>query len=261
MTRLVGSALTLDLGGRRIVDGVDLQLGPGELLGLIGPNGAGKSSLLRLLAGLLEADSGEVRLDQCLLADYGAGERARRIAWLPQQAEVHWPVSVEMLVGLGRSPHLGDRQGPGQGDRAIIEQVLRQTGLLGLRQRPFPTLSGGERARVLLARALVTQPQCLLADEPVAALDPAHQLDVMELLGDYCSRGMGSLVVLHDLALAARFCSRLVLLHQGRVLAAGPAAEVLTSANLARAYGIAVDPACLFAHPWRRIPPAAGPGG
>jgi iron complex transport system ATP-binding protein len=240
MKLLQGKGLSLKLGGRQILDRVDIDLRPGEMLGLIGPNGAGKSTLLRLLAGLLAPDAGSLRLADRDYADIPLEQRTRRIAWLAQQGEVHWPVTVETLLELGRAPHLAPWQQLTQTDRRVIERVLAQSDLTELRQRPFNTLSGGERARVLLARALVGEPQILLADEPVAALDPAHQLDVMATLQNQCSDNQGVIVVLHDLALAARYCDRLLLLHQGHVIATGSTAEVLTQDNLAKVYQIEI---------------------
>ncbi|MEJ2464619.1 MAG: ABC transporter ATP-binding protein [Candidatus Thiodiazotropha sp.] len=245
-------------GEQVILDQVDLALGRGEMLGLIGPNGAGKSTLLRLLAGVLPADSGHLSLDGQPFEKLSRQQRARRIAYLPQLHQVAWPLSVERLVELGRLPHLEPWQQPGSQDRAIIERVIVQTDLLALRQRRFDNLSGGEQARVLLARALVTEPDILLADEPVAALDPAHQLDVMELLSDHCDKGHSVIVVLHDLTLAAHYCDRLQLLFEGATLAEGPAQEVLNEENLAQAYAIELsaldESGCLpFALPWRRL--------
>jgi iron complex transport system ATP-binding protein len=246
-------------GERVILDEVGLELGRGEMLGLIGPNGAGKSSLLRLLAGVVTPNAGSLSLDGRPFESMTRGERARRIAYLPQLNQIAWPLSVERLVELGRLPHLEPWQHPGSDDRAIIERVIVQTDLLSLRQRPFDTLSGGEQARVLLARALVTEPDILLADEPVAALDPAHQLDVMQLLSDHCDAGQSVIVVLHDLTLAAHYCDRLQLLLEGATLADGIPEEVLNEDNLADAYAIelteleesALSP---FNLPWRRLP-------
>jgi iron complex transport system ATP-binding protein len=245
-------------GEQIILDQVDLALGRGEMLGLIGPNGAGKSTLLRLLAGVLPADAGHLSLDGQPFERLLRQQRARRIAYLPQLHQVAWPLSVERLVELGRLPHLEPWQQPGSQDRAIIERVIVQTDLLALRQRRFDNLSGGEQARVLLARALVTEPDILLADEPVAALDPAHQLDVMELLSDHCDKGHSVIVVLHDLTLAAHYCDRLQLLFEGATLAEGLVEEVLSEENLAQAYAIELsapdESACLpFALPWRRL--------
>ena len=256
MRLLEGAALSLTLGGRQVLQRVDFHLQPGEILGLIGPNGAGKSCLLRLIAGLLKPSAGSLRLAGMPLLDLPLEQRAKRIAWLPQQGEVHWPVTVETLVELGRAPHLAPWQQLTQCDRETIERILHETELIGLRQRPVNTLSGGERARALLARALAAEPEILLADEPLAALDPAHQLDVMQLLRNYCRHDRGVILVLHDLRFAAEFCQRLLLLHAGRVTAAGVPANVLTPANLALAYQIelASDVEQPFTLPWRRIP-------
>jgi iron complex transport system ATP-binding protein len=238
MSLLQGFELGLSLGRQLILEEVDIELRAGEMLGLIGPNGAGKSSLLKLLAGLLEPNTGRLQLDHRDYRQIPLEQRAQRIAWLAQQGELHWPMTVENLVALGRTPHLSPWQRPREKDRAVVERILVQSDLTALRERPCDTLSGGERARVLLARALAAEPQILLADEPVAALDPAHQLDMMELLSMHCKRGRGVIVVLHDLALAAHFCQRLQLLHDGKNLAIGNSAQVLNPENLQRAYRI-----------------------
>lgn len=256
---LLGESISLMREGRPILEDVDIGLERGEMLGLIGPNGAGKSTLLRILAGVLEPDAGTLLLNDKPLTALSRQERARRIAYLPQLSRIAWPLSVERLVELGRTPHLEPWAHPGHADRAIIERVIVQTDLLDLRHRPFDTLSGGEQARVLLARALVTEPDILLADEPVAALDPAHQLDVMQLLSDHCEAGQSVIVVLHDLTLAAHYCHRLQLLYEGATLADGEVDEVLSDDNLAAAYAIElVEPDsegyAPFSLPWRRLP-------
>ncbi|MEN8167394.1 MAG: ABC transporter ATP-binding protein [Pseudomonadota bacterium] len=256
MKLLQGMALSLTLGGRKILDRVDISLQSGEMLGLIGPNGAGKSSLLRLIAGLRAANAGSLQLGDGPFPTIPPAQRARRIAWLAQQGEVHWPLSVETLIELGRVPHLAPWEQPAEKDREAIERVIEETDLQALRYRPFNSLSGGEQARVLLARALATEPEILLADEPVAALDLAHQLDVMSLLSRYCSEGRGVIVVLHDLSLAAHFCHRLQLLHYGKTLAVGSAESVLSPEHLLTAYRVRPmktatgDP---FAIAWQRI--------
>jgi iron complex transport system ATP-binding protein len=239
MTLLQGDALSFRRNGQTILEGVEITLAKGEMLGLIGPNGAGKSTLLKLVAGLLEPDRGELSLDSEPFDAVSPRERARRIAYLPQLSRIAWPMQVERLVALGRIPHLEPWQKLSAKDREIIEAVIEQTDLQAFRHRPFNNLSGGEQARVLLARALVTGADILLADEPVSALDPAHQLDVMELLGAQCDCGRSVIVVLHDLSLAAHYCHRLQLLHQGRTLAAGSNEKVITAKNLETAYAIA----------------------
>ena len=258
MSLLGGKGLYVSRGQRKILKDVDIELQAGEMLGLIGPNGAGKSTLLRLLAGVIKADAGELTLDGKPMVSIPQPERARRIAYLPQLSEIAWPMSVERIVELGRTPHLEPWQEPGEADRTIIEQVMHQTDLMTFRDRAFNTLSGGEQARVLLARAMVTQPDILLADEPVSALDPAHQLDVMELLRQHCESGHSVIVVLHDLSLAAHYCHRLQLLHRGSTLAEGLAEAVLNEKNLADAYDIALTQANgntlkPTSMPWQRI--------
>ncbi|MEW8330243.1 MAG: ABC transporter ATP-binding protein, partial [Candidatus Thiodiazotropha sp.] len=156
MTLLNGRALSLSRGQRPILKGVDMTLHPGEMLGLIGPNGAGKSTLLRILAGVIEPDAGELTLDGLGVGSLPHPARARRIAYLPQLSEIAWPMCVERIIELGRTPHLEPWQSVGDEDREIIGKVIRQTDLLALRDRSFNTLSGGEQARVLLARAMVT---------------------------------------------------------------------------------------------------------
>lgn len=238
MNLLEGKKLSLNLDGRSILRGIDLNLQQGGMLGLIGPNGAGKTSLLRLLAGLVEADQGEVKLEQQPYHSIKVEQRARKIAYLAQSGTAHWPLRVERLVELGRFPHLGNWQKPTEQDARIIDRILRQTDTEQLRDRTFDTLSGGERARVLLARALAAEPTILLADEPVAALDPSHQLDVMALLSDHCRNGGAVIVVLHDLSLAAHFCDRLQLLLNGESIAVGPPSQILTESHLKQAYHI-----------------------
>jgi iron complex transport system ATP-binding protein len=256
MKLLQGNKLSLKLGKQEILVRVDIELHAGEMLGLIGPNGAGKSSLLKLLAGLLEPDAGKLWLGDKVYEEIPLERRARQIAWLAQQGQVHWPVTVETLLALGRAPHLSPWQKPTKKDLQVIERVLTDCDLMALRERPIDTLSGGERARVLLARALVTEPQVLLADEPVAALDPAHQLDMLNLLSNYCHAGRGVILVLHDLSLASHFCQRLQLLQQGRTLAMGSAESVLNPENLQQAYRIRLIQGQTpgpFAIPWQRI--------
>ncbi len=256
MNLIQGKGLSLTLGGQKILDGIDIELREGEMLGLIGPNGAGKSCLLKMLAGLYAAESGTLQLGKDPYSKIPPAQRARRIAWLSQQGEVHWPLTVETLIELGRAPHRTSWEQPTQKDRQAIERVIDETDLQTLRQRPFNTLSGGEQARVLLARALATEPEVLLADEPVAALDLAHQLDVMSLLTNYCKTGRSIIVVLHDLSLAAHFCHRLQLLHHGKTLDEGSAETVLSPEHLMTAYQVMPKrkkSGDSFAIPWQRI--------
>ncbi len=234
--------VSLAYGPRRVLDGVAMTLAAGEVVGLIGPNGAGKTTLLRVLAGLAAPESGEIALFGRPMAAFGRAERARGVAYLAQNGTAHWAVTVETLVGLGRLPHGGPWKGTPSvaADRAAVARAFSDCDLAGLAGRPLNRLSGGERARALLARALAAEPRVLLADEPVAGLDPAHALDVMAVLRARAAAGAGVIAVLHDLTTAARHCDRLVLLAEGRVLAAGPPGAVLEDDVLARAYGVRV---------------------
>jgi iron complex transport system ATP-binding protein len=230
--------LGVDLGGRRVLDGIDLELGTATLVGVIGPNGAGKSTLARALLNLVPAAHGSVAVDGEEVTRLTAADLARKVAYLPQGQELHWPLSVERLIGLGRLPHLAPFSRIGPEDRSAIETAMRDTGTSALRDRIATELSGGERARVMLARALATQAPALIVDEPLASLDPGHQIEVMALLRATARAGALVVVVLHDLAAAARYCDRLVLLHQGGIVADGVPDQVLSDETLGAVYGI-----------------------
>ncbi len=236
---LTGANLTVRLGGRTVLANAALDAPPGTLVGLIGPNAAGKTTLLRVLAGLAMPDDGAVMLDGAPLHGLPRTARARALAYLEQDPVCQWPLAVGRLVALGRLPWLGPFQRPGAADAAAVARAMDEAGIAALADRPVTTLSGGERMRAFLARALAGAPRVLLADEPVASLDPYHQIGVMELLRAQAARGAAVVAVLHDLTLAARFCDRLVLLDGGRVAAAGTPAEVLTAESVARVYGVA----------------------
>lgn len=257
MNLLVAENISVRIEARAILESVDLRIARGELVGLIGPNGAGKTTLLRVLAHLQAIDTGSVLFDDVPLARIPPQQLAQRVAYLAQGAPAHWPLRVDKVVALGRLPHLAWWQQPGAEDAAIVERALAMAEVGHLRDRVVTTLSGGERLRVLLARIFASSPQLILADEPVAALDPYHQLHVMELLREHAHRGGAVAAVLHDLNLAARFCDRLILLDGGRLIAVGSAAEVLSEANLRDVYGIT---ARVFEHadgrttiPWQRL--------
>ena len=237
MTDLSAENITVDIGRRRILAGVSMRVAGHGLTGLIGPNGAGKTTLLRALVGLQRA-TGEVRLNGVSWRRLSRKERARAVAYLEQSNVVHWPVCAERLVALGRLPHLSPWDRPSRSDQAAVARAMVEAEVSDLAGRNVMTLSGGERARVLLARALAVEAPILLADEPVASLDPYHQLQVMELLRASARKGAAVLVVLHNLTLAGRFCDRLVLLRAGTVLADGPPSEVLTSGFIEHAYQV-----------------------
>ncbi len=238
MKVLEGRNLTVKLGARLALEAVSLSLRPGEVTVILGPNGAGKSTLLACLGGLRRPDHGEVWLEGQPVMGLPPAERARKIAFMPQTPEIAWPLEARILVGLGRIPFIGAR-GLSAEDANAIDLAMRQTGTEGLAERDVSALSGGERARILLARALVGMPDWLLADEPLTGLDPGYQLDSVNLLRTLAKReGCGIVVTLHDLTLAARLADRIILLKAGRCLTEGSPAEVLTSDHLAEAYGI-----------------------
>ncbi len=230
--------LSVSLSGQPILLNAELELRRGELLGLIGPNGSGKSTLIRAMLGLQKGDGGQITIDELDRDAYGRRELARLVAYLPQDHTVHWPLSVEATVALGREPHLGPFGKRSKADWQIVEHVMHDMDITAFKGRSVRTLSAGERARVLLARAIAVQAPYLLADEPTAALDPRHQLTVMKLLHGLTRQGVGTLVVVHDLPLAAQFCDRVCLLHEGRIMAAGRPADVLNDDNIAAAYGV-----------------------
>jgi iron complex transport system ATP-binding protein len=229
-------------GAGPVLAGFDLVVEPGRLLALLGPNGAGKTTALRALARLHRPTAGRVELDGRDLWRLSPRACARRIAYLPQGEEVAWPLTVEEVALLGRVPHRG-WLAPWQGaDRGAVSRVLDRLGLAPLAHRPLGTLSGGERRRALLARALVQEADVLLLDEPTAHLDLRHQVDLLELLGELARRqGLGVVASFHDLNQAARHADELVLLAAGRVVARGSARQVLTAEVLGTAYGLQVD--------------------
>ncbi len=239
MTALLrAEGLRVALGRRQVLHGLDLDLSERELVGLIGPNGAGKTTLLRALAGLLAPEAGRVTLSGKPLASLPPRSLAREVGYLPQGGGSYWPVTAAELVMLGRMPHLGPWRKPGARDEAAVAAALAATDAAHLAARKVTQLSGGERMRVLLARALAGEPRLLLADEPVSGLDPYHRLEAMEHLRALARDGKGVAVVLHDLTLAARYCDRLVLLDGGGIVAEGAPSDVLSADRLASVYRV-----------------------
>ncbi|MFC0588164.1 ABC transporter ATP-binding protein [Novosphingobium aquiterrae] len=217
----------------RLTD-VSLALHQGEITAICGPNGAGKSSLLGVLAGLLAPGSGIIMLDDAVLAALPAVQRARLIGFLPQQSEVAWDVSAETLVALGRLPW----RSSAAEDRTAIETAIAAMDLADLRRRPVTQMSGGERARVLLARVLAGTPQWVLADEPLANLDLSHQLALLAQFRALAGAGQGVALVLHDLAQAMNHADRVVVLERGRIAADGVPEAVLTDALIEQVWGV-----------------------
>lgn len=233
--RLEARNLAVTLDGRSVLAGVDLSFRPGAITALVGPNGAGKSTLLACLAGLRRPTGGEVRLDGRPIGQLAPQERARSIALLPQGGEVHWNVDVRTLVGLGRLPW---RQGWRAMPDAAVERAMARTDVAHLAERGARNLSGGERARVLLARALAGGAPWLLADEPLAGLDPLHQLEALAAFREEADAGAGVVLVLHDLTLAARAADHVVVLHEGRVAADAAPHAAFGDELMARVYGV-----------------------
>ena len=257
MTRLVLSDLSVRYNGDFALEKVSFCSESGEIVGLIGANGAGKTTLLRAAAGLL-AYSGKVELNSRSISDWPHRDFARTLAYLAQGHDAHWPMPVAEVVALGRLPHLAFMGRATETDQQAVEAAMGKTEIADLAERNVLTLSAGERARVMLARALAVEAPLLLADEPIAALDPYHQLHIMEVLKAEANSGRAVVVVLHDLTLAARFCDRIVLLSEGRIIADGRADAVLTEENLAAAYRITAHQGgagdARYVVPWRRLP-------
>ncbi len=225
MTLLQLQALTVRRGQCPVVEDVSLSVAPGEFIGLLGPNGAGKTSLLRGALGILPHEG------RSSLAGLGADARARAAAWLPQSREIAWGMSVREVVALGRLPH------GGQGADAV-ERALARMGLHAYAARRATQLSGGEQARVLIARALAQEAPLVLADEPTAGLDPAAQIATMRVFAAHAAAGGAVVASLHDLGLAARHCTRLWVMHRGRLVADGAPGAVLTADLLAEVFHI-----------------------
>lgn len=235
---LEAKQLGVTLGGATILTDLSASISPGRVTAIVGPNGAGKSTLLGCLAGLRRPDRGDVLLDDVPLSSLKATDRARRIGYLPQESPVHWNIGVRALVALGRHPHRIGLGGESAADWLAVEEALHEVGMSGFAERLVNSLSGGERARVLLARVLAGTPQWLLADEPMAALDLAHRYALMRHFRDIAARGTGVVIVIHDLALAARMADNALLLDGGRLVAAGPARDVLTPEQLGPIFGV-----------------------
>lgn len=238
MTELIATDLTLRVGRATLVDRVSFCLRPGELVALLGPNGAGKSSLLRASLGLQKRSGGTATLGGRDSERLSQVARARLVSFLPQIRSIAWPNVVRDVVALGRFSHgaaIGSLRGA---DRAAVERALDACDLLHLANRRCDTLSGGELARLHCARAFAAEAPLLLADEPVGGLDPLHQFRVMDITRAFVDRGGGALIVLHEVALAARYAHRLLWMKEGRIVAHGTPDQTLTAERLAAIYGV-----------------------
>ena len=224
-------------GQRQAVEQASLDITKPELIGLIGPNGAGKTSLMRAIAGL-QPYSGVIVLQGDDLGRLEASTIARRLAYLPQERAVHWPLCVYDVVMLGRLPHRAAFVRASQADIEAVEDAMQHVAIADFADRPFNQLSGGEQARVLIARMIAQQADLIIADEPTSGLDPSHQIDLMEMFRTFVSAGKTILTSLHDLPLASLWCDRIILLDGGRLVADGPVEEVMTAERIEQAYGV-----------------------
>jgi len=232
------TGLRVELGRRPVVDGVSFDVNPGEMVGIIGPNGSGKTTTLRAVSGLIDPESGSVKLSGVQMEKIDARARAKKIAYLPQSSGQGMAFTAMEIALMGRYPHLGRFQVEGENDRKVALIALKRTGVEEFVDRQLGDMSGGERQRVLIARSLAQEPELLLLDEPTASLDLKHQIELMALIHAEAAAGMGAVVVLHDVSLAARHCDRLVLLDHGKLIADGTPAEVLTADNLASVFEV-----------------------
>jgi iron complex transport system ATP-binding protein len=232
---LEAKSVTVRLGGRIVIEAVNCRAERGRITAIIGPNGAGKSTLLRAMAWLLPLESGAVEIVGQALSSFDRRDLARQIAYLPQDRTVHWPLAARAIVSLGRLPHRS-----GSNSDSAIDDAMRAMDVLELGDRPISQLSGGEQARVLVARALAQESGTLIADEPTAGLDPAHALELFAIFTRLAAEGRAVVIALHDLTLAARFCHHVVLLVAGRVAASGAAVEILTPEPLSAAFGVSI---------------------
>lgn len=252
-------AVSAAYGSRGVLSEISTGFAAGAVTGIVGPNGAGKTTLFRAALGLLKPSCGTIDVLGKPLAQWSREGLARAIAYLPQGSDAHWPLQARQLVALGRLPHRAAFAALSASDAVAVDEALTRCDALQFATRRMDELSAGERARVLFARALATAAPILLADEPAAYLDPAHQLRLMELLREEAARGTAVAVTLHDLALASRHCDEIIVLDKGRLAGQGAAQEALSDALLARVFGIAAmhtpDPqggrAALT--PWRRL--------
>lgn len=232
------SRITFGYGRRRLFEEFDLQVGERELFGVIGPNGAGKTTLLNLAAGLLSPDAGTVRLGGRDVAGLGAREIARSVAVVPQESHFAFDFTVREVVMMGRNPYVPRFGRPRQTDRDVVDRALESTEVADLARRGINQISGGERQRVVLARALAQQPAVLLLDEPTLHLDVGHQHSFVRLLAGLNARGLTVVLLTHDLNLAALLCQRVLLLDTGRKVACDVPGAVITSELIRRSYGV-----------------------
>jgi len=238
MTDLNVQNLSVAVGAAVLLERASLQLRRGELVALLGPNGAGKTTLLRAVLGLIKTTAGTAMLDGEDIAALPPMARAKKISYLPQRRPLAWPNTVRDVVALGRFAHGAALGRLGPEDAAAVDVAMAACNLVPLANRRTDSLSGGELARVHFARTIAAQTPFLIADEPVAELDPQHQFKIAALIRQFANDGGGALLVLHEVALAARFADRLIWLQDGRIVADGPPEETLTEQRMRDVYGV-----------------------
>jgi len=231
--------LSLAYKNRIVVKDFNAAISKGNIVGLIGPNGSGKTTILRAFSGLIQPIKGTIDIDGKQLSSLSARKRAQMIGWVPQRERLAWPLTVGEVISLGRAPHRGWMLPLTKDDHLVVEQSLSLTDLIGMADRKVDELSSGEFQRVLIARALAQEPQLLLLDEPTSNLDIHYQIEVMDLVLRLVKKKEISVVVaIHDLAIAARYCDRLVLLHKGEKICEGTPCDVLTTDNMKLAFNV-----------------------
>ncbi len=238
---LAANALAYGYPAREIGRDIELALQAGEVMALLGPNGHGKTTLLKTMLGLLPARGGSLRLDGQVLESLGAGARARALGYVPQAHAGTFAFSVVEMVLMGRTAHAGLFAAPSAHDRTVARAMLERLGIAALAERPYTEISGGERQLALVARALAQEPRYIILDEPTASLDFGNQGKVMAQIRRLAAEGLGVLFTTHDPNQALRYADRVMLLRDGRTLASGPAAALLTQDNLVALYGSAVE--------------------
>jgi iron complex transport system ATP-binding protein len=236
--RLSLAGVSAGYAGRAVLHAVSLEIGPGELVGLVGPNGAGKSTLLRVAAGVLAPSAGRVALEGVELRSMSRRAVATKVAWLPQAQGTDLAFSAREIVAMGRLPHLGAIEPPRERDRVAIERAIAAAGIGALVDRPFPDLSEGEKQRVFLARCLAQEASIALLDEPTASLDAKNAWSLLGVVRERSRDGAGVIAAIHDLALAARVCDRIVVLDGGRVIRDGAPLDALAPEVIAETFGM-----------------------
>jgi iron complex transport system ATP-binding protein len=252
MQKLEVNNISLSYNHHPVVDGLSFCLRPGEMVGLIGPNGCGKTTVIKALSRILAPQSGSILLDGKDLAHINRGQLARLIGVVPQNPFLPDSFTVSEVVLLGRNPHLGLLRNESARDISIVWWAMERTGILPLAGRRMGELSGGEKQRVTIARALAQEPRTILLDEPTANLDICHQIEILDLIRSLCrEKDLAALIAIHDLNMAAQYCDRLLLMKQGRLHASGLPQEVITQNNIREVYGAHSQ---VYPHPENGLP-------